>query len=79
MNQNTRFIGLLVVVLLVIGGLGYAIFGGKKEKPAETRVASTSAPDKEESRTLADAPDISSSRKPSQFSPTASRSRNDRE
>ncbi|MDZ4858930.1 MAG: carboxypeptidase regulatory-like domain-containing protein [Candidatus Hydrogenedentes bacterium] len=74
MNQNARFMGLLAVMLVVLGGLWYAIWGRSSNQPATVQTAGTTQATDDEPRARADAPDITSSRRPSRFAPSATTS-----
>lgn len=72
MNQNIRFYLLIGAVLVVVGGLFYFIRGnGKDETPGATPVAPKE--EKEESRESAAAPTVTSTRRDSRLTATASR------
>jgi len=71
MNQNVRFIGLLLVVVAVLGGMWYVIRGGKPSAPADSGAPVAQKAEADDRRTGVDAPDISTSRKPSNFATTS--------
>ena len=72
MNQNARFYVLIGIVLVVVGGMFYLIRGkGGGDAPAAGPTTAKKAAD--DSRESIEAPEITSSRRESKLTATASR------